>query len=115
MKEDPRRNESTITEKDESDTLSDSEMGVMVTYELEGQHSSAQLTSEERTKDEDDQTSGDGGNAGNLTDEHLYFCKEAPSRNRHRPHAIFGIMRSEESVVKIGVKIATHLEKTWLL
>ena len=42
----------------------------MVTCESEGQHSSAQLTSEEDTKDEDDQTSGDGGNAGNLTEEH---------------------------------------------
>ena len=43
--------------------------GVMVTYELEGQHSSAQLTSEEDNKDKDDQTSGDRGNAGNLTEE----------------------------------------------
>ena len=57
-------------EEDESDTSSGSEMGVMVTCESEGQHSSTQLTSEENTKDEDDQTSGDGGNAGNLTKEH---------------------------------------------
>ena len=34
-----------------------------MTCESEGQHSSAQLTSEEDTKDEDDQTSGDRGNA----------------------------------------------------
>ena len=51
-------------------TSSSSEMGVMVTYELEGQHSSAQLMSEEDTKDEDDQTSGDRGIAGNLMEEH---------------------------------------------
>ena len=42
----------------------------MVTCESEGQHSSAQLTSEENTKDEDDQTSEDRGNVGNLTEEH---------------------------------------------
>ena len=61
-----RRNESTVTEEDKSDTLSGSEMGIMVTCESEGQHSSAQLTSEEDTQDEDDQTSADGGNVGNL-------------------------------------------------
>ena len=33
----------------------------------------------------------------------------APGRNGHCPHAIFVIMRSAASVVKIGVKIATHL------
>ena len=65
-----RYDESAVTEEDESDTSSSNEMGVIVTYELEGQHSSAQLTSEEDTKDEDDQTSGDRGNAGNLMEEH---------------------------------------------
>ena len=67
MKDLCRREESAITEVDESDTLSGNEMGVMVTCESEGQHSSAQITSEE---DEDDQTSGDEGNAGNLTEAH---------------------------------------------
>ncbi len=57
-----------------------------MTCESEGQHSSAQLMSEEDTKDEDDQTSGDRGNVANL-------MEEAPSRNRRCPHAIFVIMR----------------------
>ena len=52
-----RCDESAVTEDNESDTSSNSKMGVMVTCELEGQDSSAQLTSEEDTKDEDDQTS----------------------------------------------------------
>ena len=64
-----RRNELAVTEEDESNTLSGSEMRVIVTCESGGQHSSALLTSEEDTKDEDDQTSKDGGNAGNLTEE----------------------------------------------
>ena len=46
-----------------------SKMGVMVICEPEGQHSSAQLMSEEDTKNEDDQTRRDGGNAGNLTEQ----------------------------------------------
>ena len=54
-----RCNESGVMEEDESDTSFSSKMGVMVIYELEGQ----QLTSEEDTKDEDDQTSRDRGNA----------------------------------------------------
>ena len=57
-------------EEDESDTLSGSEMGVMVTCESEGQHSSALSMSEEDTEDENDQTSGDRGNVGNLMEEH---------------------------------------------
>ena len=60
----PPCDESAIKEEDKSDTSSSSEIGVMVTCESEGQHSS-QLTSAE-----DDQTSGDGGNAGNLMEEH---------------------------------------------
>ena len=58
-----RRDESIVTEEDESDTSTGSEVGIMVTCELEGQHSSSQLKSEEDTKDENDQTSGDIGNA----------------------------------------------------
>ena len=45
-------------------------MGVMVTCELEDQRSSAQSISEENTEDENDHTSGDGGNVRNLTEEH---------------------------------------------
>ena len=56
-------------EEDESDASSGSKIGVMVTCESEGQHSSAQLMSEEDTKDKNDQTSGDRGNMGNLTEE----------------------------------------------
>ena len=62
-----RRDELAVTEEDESDTLSGSEIRVMVTCESEGQHSSAQLMSEEDTKDENDQASGNGGNMENLT------------------------------------------------
>ena len=39
----------------------------------------------------------------------LHFHEEAPGRNGLHPHAIFVIMRSGGSVVKIGMKIATHL------
>ena len=65
-----RCQKSAVMEEDESDTLSGSEMGVMVTCESKGQHSFAQLTSENGTKNEDDQANGDGGNAGNPTEEH---------------------------------------------
>ena len=60
-----RCNKSAVTKEDENDTFSGSKMGVMVTCESEGQHSSAQ-----GTEDENNQTSGDGGNAGNLMEEH---------------------------------------------
>ena len=90
-------------EEDESDTSSGSEMGVIVSYELEGQLSSAQLTSEKYTKDEEDQTSGDRANAGKQ-----HFREGAPGRNRCYPHAIFVIMRSVGSGVKIKKKIGTH-------
>ena len=48
-----------------------------MTCKSESQHLSAQLMSEEDTKDKDDQTSGDGGNVRNLTVEHLTL----PRRN----------------------------------
>ena len=38
----------------------------------------------------------------------LHSSEEAPGWNRCHPHAIFLIMRSAGSVVKIGMKIATH-------
>ena len=102
-----RHDELAIIEEDESDTSSGSEMGgVMVTYESEDQHSSAQLTTEEDTKDEDDQTSGD---RRKLTEEHptlpqrSTWQKQASSPCHICNHEIRG------SVVKIGVKIATHL------
>ena len=44
--------------------------------------------SEEDTEDENDQTSRDRGNVGNL-----HFCEEALSRNGHHLHTIFVIMR----------------------
>ena len=77
-----RCNESGVMEEDESDTSFSSKMGVMVIYELEGQHSSAQLTSEEDTKDEDDQTSGDRGNAENLMEEHPTLPQRSTRQKR---------------------------------
>ena len=65
-----RCDKSAVAEEDESDTLFTSKIGITVTCESESQDSSAQLTFEEDTKDEDDQTSGDGGNVGNLLEEH---------------------------------------------
>ena len=55
-------------------------LGVMVAYELEGQYSSAQLTSDENNKHEDDQTCG--GNAGNLTEEHPTLPRRSTRQKR---------------------------------
>ena len=55
----------------------------------------------------------------------LHFREEVPGRNGHRPYAIFVIMRSEGSVVKItSVQMSGHMlrmqdiffdsKKTWL-
>ena len=72
-------------EEGKNDTSSGSEMGVVLTCESEGQHSSAQLTSEEGTKDEDDQTSGDEGNVGNLVEEHPTFPRRSTRQKRAPP------------------------------
>ena len=72
-------------EEDKSDTSSGSEMGVMVTCESEGQHSSTQLTSEEGAKDEDDQTSGNGGIAGNLMEDHLTLWRRSTQQKQALP------------------------------
>ena len=70
MKDFHRCDESAVMEEDENDTSSSSETGVMVTWESEGQYSSAQSKSVEDMEDENDLTSGDRGNVGNLTEEH---------------------------------------------
>ena len=80
-----RHNESAVTEEDESDTSSGGEMWVMVTCESEGQHSSAQSTSKEDTKYEDDQTRGDGGNVGNLTEDHPTLLQRSTWKKRALP------------------------------
>ena len=80
-----RCNESAIMEEDKSNTSSSSEMGVMVTCESEGQHSPAQSTSEEDTENENDQTSGDRGNAGNLIEEHLTLPQRSTQQKRAPP------------------------------
>ena len=77
------RCESAIIEEDENDTSSGNEMGVVVTCESEGRHSSAQSTSEEDTKDENDQTSRDKGNVETRRKSTLHFLEEAPGRNGH--------------------------------
>ena len=79
-----RWDESAVTEDDESDTSSGSYMGVMVTYES-GQYSSAQLTSAEDTKHENDQTSGDRGNVGNLIEEHPTLPRRSTWQKRTPP------------------------------
>ena len=60
-------------------------MGVMVTYELEGPHSFAQLMSEEDTKNEDDQTSGDRRNVENLREEHPALPRRSTRQKRALP------------------------------
>ena len=77
MKDLHRHDESAVTKEAESDTSSSSDMGIMVSSESDGQHSSAQLTGEEDTK-VDDQTCGDRRNAGNLTEEHSTLPRIAP-------------------------------------
>ena len=99
-----RCDESAITKKDESDRLSSSEMGVMVTCESEGQHLSAQLMSEECTKDEDDQTRRDGRNAGNLTEEHPTLLQRSTCQKRELPPYHIYDHEIRVSVVKLGWK-----------
>ena len=80
-----RCNESAIMEEDKSDALSGSETEVMVTCESEGQHSSAQSMSEEDTKHENDQTSGDRGNERNLTEEHPTLLQRSTQQKQALP------------------------------
>ena len=97
-----RRVESAVTEEDESDTYHDSHLATGVTCESEGQHSSAQLTSEEDTKDENDQTSGNRGNVGNLTEKHPTLSRRS-TRQKQAPPPCHICDQSVVYVVQIGM------------